>query len=311
MTNHVSSRKNVEILLAHRDNPLRQPNLNSLKMFDAAARHLNFRLAAEELNLTQGAVAQQVRRLEADLGLALFLRKARGLELTEIGGDYHRRIHRGLVIIEEATRQLLPQNSTITLSITPSFASKWLVPRLAEFNRAYPGIEVRTVASEGIANFHTDGVDIAIRQGQPPFGDELQAQLLAPLDLRAVCNADLAQEIAAVEQVEDFVDYPLIQDSHNLWDKLFAEADIAPAQRPLQFNQTTLAMDAAANGQGIALAPRILLDSDITQGRLVELWQDRRSNQGGYYIVYPVCRSSSSARNALIEWMNNQVGDDS
>jgi LysR family glycine cleavage system transcriptional activator len=284
------------------------PNLNSLKMFDAAARHLNFRLAAQELNLTQGAVAQQVRRLESDLGYQLFYRKARGLELTKIGRSYHKPISRALVMINEATRNLQPESSSITLSITPSFASKWLVPRLSSFSLAYPNIEVQTVANEGLANFQSDGVDLAIRLGHPPFSEKLYAELLSPLDLQAVCSPSYAEQAEPILQLEDFTTHQLIQDAHKLWDSLLEEASLSPQNRIMQFNQTALAMDAAANGQGIALAPRILLNVELDQGRLVKVWQDSRTDQGGYYIVYPRHRKSSPARDTLIAWILAEVG---
>lgn len=276
-------------------------------MFDAAARYLNFRLAAEELSLTQGAVAQQVRRLESDLGLQLFYRKARGLALTEVGRNYHRSIRRALAMIDEATRKLIPESSVITLSITPSFASKWLVPRLASFSQMHTNIDVQTVASEGLANFQTDGVDLAVRQGHSPFAEKLHAELLAPLDLRAVCSPAYAEEFGPIEALEDFATLQLIQDSHNLWDSLFEEAGLSTQNKVIQFNQTTLAMDAAANGQGVALAPRILLTVDLEQGRLIELWQDTRTDQQGYYIVYPRSRDTNFARDAFITWAKSEV----
>lgn len=276
-------------------------------MFDAAARHLNFRLAADELNLTQGAVAQQVRRLEADLGYQLFDRKARGLGLTEIGRGYHNAINRGLTIIDDATRNLIPQSSTVKLSITPSFASKWLVPRLSDFACAHPDIEIQTIASESISNFTSDGVDLAIRLGHPPFAEDVYAQLLSSLDLRAVCSPEMARSIGPVETAADIIDKPLIQDSHNLWDALFEEANLCPPQRPMQFNQTTLAMAAAANGQGIALAPRILTGSDVSQNRLTVLWRDKRPQHSGYYIVYPKSQKANAARDRLIDWIFSEV----
>ena len=103
---------------------MRTPSLNALRMFDAAARHLNFTLAAEELHLTQGAVAQQVRRLESELGFKLFERRARGLAFTEVGRRYHAPVRRALAIIDDATRKLRPESTRVTLSVTPSFASK-------------------------------------------------------------------------------------------------------------------------------------------------------------------------------------------
>ncbi len=287
---------------------MRMPNLNALRMFDAAARHLNFRLAAEELNLTQGAVAQQVRRLEADLALQLFERKARGLELTQVGRDYHAPVRRALAIIDDATQKLRPENTRIKLSVTPSFASKWLVPRLGTFAAAHPDIEVQTVASEGLADFRSDGVEIAIRQGRPPFGKDLCVELLAPLDLCAVCSPQYSLDAAPIGRIEDFATHPLIQDSHNHWDALLESAGVKPQNRIMQMNQTALAMDAAANGQGIALASRLLLNAEFAQGRLVELWQDTRAGQSGFYVVWPEPKKANRARDAVIEWVLAEVG---
>ena len=281
---------------------MRQPNLNLLRTFDAAARHLNFRIAAEELNVTQGAVAQQVRRLEADLGFQLFYRKARGLTLTPVGRDYHGPVHRALSIIGEATQNLKPMSTWVTVSVTPSLASKWLVPRLAAFTASHPDIELRTVATEELANFQNDGVDLSIRQGRPPFGEGLRNKLLAPLNLCAVCSPDYAEAADRVNRVEDFAAHQLIQDSHSHWRALFERTGLPLPPRTLQFNQTALAMDAAANGQGVTLAPRLLVASDLAQGRLVELWQDRQPDESGFYIVCPKRPKPNRARDAVIEW---------
>ena len=286
---------------------MRTPSLNALRMFDAAARHLNFRLAAEELNLTQGAVAQQVRHLEAELGLKLFDRKARGLALTAIGRTYHAPVHRALAMIEEATEKLHPQSTQLVLSVTPSFAAKWLVPRLGAFEKAHPGIDIQTVASEGLSNFQSDGVDLAIRQGHPPFGEDVLAVLLAPLELCAVCSPALGEEIGHIEHLKDFAGHRLIQDSHNLWDRLLEEAAPGAPFGKVQFNQSALAMDAAANGQGIALVPRLLADADISQKKLTVLWRDTAQNQPGYYIVYPNQDKQKPARQIMIDWFLSQV----
>ena len=119
------------------------PPLNALRMFEAASRHLNFRLAAEELNVTQGAVAQQVRQLEAVLGVLLFRRMARGVALTDVGERYARQISAALALIAEATESLQPHHHSLTISVTPSFATKWMIPRLAGFTERYPDIDVR------------------------------------------------------------------------------------------------------------------------------------------------------------------------
>ncbi|RWF15024.1 MAG: LysR family transcriptional regulator, partial [Mesorhizobium sp.] len=141
----------------------RLPSLNALRAFEVATRHLNFRLAAEELRVTQGAVAQQVRGLEAELGLKLFERQPRTLALTEAGRGYVANVRRAFELIAEATEALRPEPQHITISVTPTFASKWLIPRLPDFTAAHADIDLRIVASDRMANFQTDAVDLAVR----------------------------------------------------------------------------------------------------------------------------------------------------
>ncbi len=287
---------------------MRTPPLNSLRIFDAAARHLNFRLAAEELNVTQGAVAQQVRRLESDLGLKLFHRQARGLALTEAGLDYSQPIRKALRLVEDATAKLYPENLRIRISVPPSFASKWLVPRLNSFTHAHPSIDVQALASEEIADFKTDAVDLAIRQGQPPFSKGLSAQLLAPLDLCAVCSPGYAEQTGQITRIADFTTRKLIDDSHNHWDVLLEDAGLKRSSHAMQFNQTALAMSAAANSQGIALVPQLLAEMELAQGTLVEIWRKTPADRRGYYIVYPNGQKANPARQAMIDWLLSEVG---
>jgi len=287
---------------------MRTPNLNALRMFDAAARHLNFRLAALEVNVTQGAVAQQVRRLEADLGCKLFHRKARGLELTDIGRNYFGPVRRALAIIDDATDKLRPQGTTLKISVTPSFAAKWLVPRLSAFEQANPGIEVQTVATEGLADFRTDGVDLAIRQGEPPAGGGLRVDYLAPLDLCAVCSPGYAKTIGPIRHFTDLTAHRLVHDGHNQWARLLEEAGLSASSSKMQFNQTALAIEAAMNNQGIALVPWLLAEADITQKRLVEVWRDSQSGTNGYYLVSPQFQKAKPATRTMIDWCKLQVG---
>jgi LysR family glycine cleavage system transcriptional activator len=276
-------------------------------MFDSAARHLNFRLAAKELNLTQGAVAQQVRKLESDLENQLFLRKARGLELTTVGRNYHKMISKALAIINEATANLQPESSSITLSTSPSFASKWLVGRLSSFLSKHPNIEVQIIANESLSDFKSDGVDIAIRQGKLPSNKQLNVELLSPLMLSAICSYDYGKHLPSELKLKDLAEYQLIQDAHKSWEYLFENIGLKPDKRFIQFNQTALAIDAASSGQGIALAPRILLDTEINQNKLVKIWEDNQTDQGGYYIVYPKNSKSSKARDALVTWILSEI----
>jgi LysR family glycine cleavage system transcriptional activator len=286
---------------------MRTPNLNSLKMFDAAARHLNFRLAAEELNVTQGAVAQQVRRLEEDLGAALFHREARGLSFTGRGREFHGPVRKALFLIEEATRKFAPDSSSLTMSVTPSFASKWLVPRLGRLAKSHPEFEVQVVASEELANFKSDGVDLAIRQGRLSAISGFHVEKLGPMDLCAVCSPAYAANIGPVNGLSDILDLQLIRDGHNLWEAVFEEAGLASRPRMLRFNQIALAVDAAANGQGIALAPRLLIASELKQGKLTELWQEPGQGADGFYLVYPENNNSNPALTALVDWILAEV----
>ncbi len=262
----------------------RLPPLNALRAFEASARHLNFRIAAEELGVTQGAVAQHVRALEADLGMKLFDRLPRALALTSAGRGYAAQLRRAFELMHEATASLRPEPHHLTISVTPTFASKWLLPRLPDFSELYPDIELRILASEGLSNFQTDGVDIAVRQGRPPFGPGLVAELLFEQEVIAVCSPALAAKLVPgnLEQ------HTLLSDAHDLWPEFFERAlgqGNVHAGKQVRFSQTSLAIDAAVAGQGVAVASRFLVDEDIRTGRLVQAFS--RSMQGGLgaYVV--------------------------
>ncbi|MEX0301639.1 MAG: LysR substrate-binding domain-containing protein [Leisingera sp.] len=278
---------------------MRLPNLNALRMFDAAARHLNFGRAAEELHLTQGAVAQQVRKLEADLGHKLFHRHARGLSLTDTGRSYHTPVRQALAQIQDATDKLAPAVQRVTLSVPPSFASKWLVPRLPEFEAAHPDIDLRVVAEESLTDFKRDGIDIAIRQGGKPQESGLNSALLSLVDLVAVAIEDTALTGGKQPELADLAKKTLIQDGHRHWDLLLRQEGLTVGGRVLQFNQTALAMDAAINGQGIALVPRIFLGTQPLQ----ILWQAPRLGDQGFYVLWPSARGRAKA---VVDWLLRQ-----
>lgn len=287
---------------------MRAPKLQHIKMFDAAARHLNFRLAAEELNLTQGAVAQAVRALEADLGVMLFDRRARGLSFTETGRRYHADTSKGLEIINEATRKLLPAINRVSISVPPSFASKWLVPRLPKFMEINPDIDVRIIASEHLTDFQTQDVDIAVRQGRRPLDRKLAIHLLAPINLGAYCSPAIDLPRGAPRTLADLTGLPLIQDGHRYWEHLLAAHDIPCPQPVLQFNQTSLALDAAANGQGMAIAPKLIARADVKSGRLQEVWHDEIEKDVGFWLLRPAGKSANQdASAALTDWILNEI----
>jgi len=281
---------------------MRTPALNSLRMFDAAARRLNFRAAGEELNLTQGAVAQQVRRLEEDLDIQLFERQARGLTLTEAGSAYHDSVRRALLIIDQATDQLRPDTNNIKISVTPTIASKWLLPKLSELRELHPDLNVEIDSSTALANFRTDGVDLAIRQGPMPTDPELQATLLVPVVQTAVCSRAYAAKVESIEGLESFLNLDLIQDGHRLWDEIFEEAGVVPPARMQNFNLANLAMQAAEAGQGVVMIPTLLGHLDVKSGNLVELWRPTKDWRAGFYLVGAITDSPREAVQLFTDW---------
>ncbi|AOK32067.1 MULTISPECIES: transcriptional regulator GcvA [Burkholderia] len=291
----------------------RLPPLNALRAFEAAARHLNFRLAAQEIGVTQGAVAQQVRHLEAALTLRLFERLPHGLALTDEGLAYFSAIQRALHIISDATDALDRRPSTLTVSTTPSFASKWLIPRLAQFSEAYPAIEVRVVADEKLSTFRGDGVDIAIRLGKPPFGNAVSGDLLFSLDIFAVGSPSLLDGPRAVHAPSDLAKHVLLHDTHDLWPEFLGALDlldqIDPAKGP-RFSMSALAIDAAIAGQGVALTSEPLVGGDIAAGRLRRIGDFSFPLSLGFYVVYPKESKSSDTARAMREWLFAQRDKD-
>ncbi|RKU04925.1 LysR family transcriptional regulator [Burkholderia sp. Nafp2/4-1b] len=290
----------------------RFPPLNALRAFEAAARHLNFRLAADELGVTQGAVAQQVRHLEDVVEVQLFRRLPRGLALTREGLEYFSSVQRALQIISDATDALSQRPTVLAVSTTPSFASKWLIPRLSDFGRLHPDIEVRVIADERLASFRADGVDIAIRLSKPPFPAGLAAELLFPLDVFAVASPKLLDSGPPIRTPADLSKHALLHDAHDLWpefiEKLGGKGHADPMKGP-RFSQSLLAIDAAVAGQGIALTSEPLVERDIAEGRLRRVFDFSFPMSLGFYVVFPQANAHSEALEAMRRWLFAQYGN--
>ncbi|MBK4995662.1 LysR family transcriptional regulator [Pseudomonas sp. S37] len=288
------------------------PSLNALRVFEVVARHLNFRVAAEELGVTQAAVAQQIRGLEASLDLRLFERLPRGLALTDAGHSYSGSIRSALAMIDEATRLLRPQAAHLTVSVTPSFASKWLIPRLGSFAQRYPDIDLRVLATDRLSHFSTDGVDIAVRYGKPDFGAGLNSELLMEQRIVAVASPRLfegGEMPASFEQLQDFI---MLHDAHNFWPQFLADLfpqHAQPTARNLRFNQTSLAIDAAISGQGIALASLAFVGADIAAGRLIQVFTQQLRLDKSFYLVWPRKMKQSESLGVVQNWLKQQAAD--
>jgi LysR family glycine cleavage system transcriptional activator len=272
---------------------------------------LTFRAAAESLGVTQGAVAQQVRGLEDHLGLRLFLREPRGLAFTEEGRAYHAAISRAFAQLSEATAALRSAPSRVTISVTPTFASKWLIPRLAEFTEAHPDIDLRITATERVSSFHADGIDLAVRQGRPPFGASLRADLLFPQDVVAVCSPNLVAQQNLPLDAAALSRLTLLHDTHDLWPKFIATAfgPGAEQSRGLRFNQTTLSLDAALAGQGVALASRHLIQRDLDASRLVQPFDSTLQGGLDFYLLTPR-QGASDASWHVRNWLLSMTSEE-
>jgi LysR family glycine cleavage system transcriptional activator len=280
------------------------PPLNALRAFEAAGRHLSFRAAADELGVTQGAVAQQVRGLEARLTLRLFSREPRGLALTDAGRLYHQSVARAFEQLRQATALLQPEAAQVTISVTPTFASKWLIPRLSDFTAAQPEIDLRVLATERVASFRADGIDLAVRQGSPPFGASLDAELLFRQEIVAVCSPSLLPATGSAMRV-DLAGLVLLHDAHSLWPRFLTAAfgaAGATATKGMRFNQTALSLDAALAGQGVALASRFLVARDLAAGRLVQPRETTIDGGQAFYLLAPRVRLSPAAA-AVRDWL--------
>lgn len=285
------------------------PPLNALRVFEAVTRHLNFRLAADELGVTQGAVAQQIRGLEASLGLKLFERHPRTLALTGAGRGYAQSIRQAFALIDEATRTLRPEPHHLTLSVTPTFASRWMLPRLPAFTAAWPDIDLRVLASERLVQFHQEGVDLAVRYGCPPFGAGVEATLLFGYSAMAVVSPTLLAELGDPAQAENCLRYALLHDGHHLWPAFLAQQFPALTlnhQHHLRFNQTALALEAAISGQGIALTSPQFIVNDLANGRLVQAFAQKLEVDAGWYLVAPTRPRQNAPVKAVRDWLLTQ-----
>lgn len=285
------------------------PSLNGLKAFEVAARHLNFRLAAEELGVTQGAVAQQVRGLEAELGVTLFERLPRTLALTGEGRSYIADIRRAFEIISQATTELRPQPVKLTISTTPTFASKWLIPRLPDFTAQHPELDLHILATDRVSSFQLDGVDLAVRYGRPPFGPGLAHQLLFEQEIIAVCSPNLLSALGAPDTAERLARYTLLHDAHNFWPE-FVELQLGHREQStfkgISFSQTSHAIEAAIAGQGIVLANRDFVARDLIEGRLVRALDGSLRGPSDFYLVWPRYRKSD-ALDIVRTWITDET----
>lgn len=288
-------------------------SLSGLRGFEAAARLLSFTLAAQELGLTQSAVSRQVKGVEDELGRALFRRGVRSLQLTDAGERLFRTVHASLLEIDRGVDELRGhrRRRRISLTTAASLASLMLVPRLPDFSRAHPGIDIRIDATDVVRDLEAEGIDIAIRffrHERAPRG----LRLLHDEHMVPVMSPRLAQRIGPLRRPEDLgrttflVEDPPTPGDDPAWDRWFASAGATmPADAPrVMLSFTHQALDAALRDQGVMLAPTIYVREHLASGTLVApIGRPIRSGWGFYLVVN---RDSARLRHvgAFVEWLD-------
>jgi LysR family transcriptional regulator, glycine cleavage system transcriptional activator len=289
------------------------PSTAALRAFEAAANHLSFTDAAVELGRTQGAVSHQIRELESRLGVSLFEREARGISLTKPGRTYLPFVIEALDRLRAGDDALRPQTDdrVLTVSCSPNFASKWLVPRLGDFSAAHSDIDLRISAMPQHVTFEGDGIDMAVRHGTGDWPD-LNVTRLCPETLFPVCSPHLMRTTERIETVQDLAAYTLIHDrdrqggwAHWL-QAVGADMDGFDLDHGPVLSQTSLAIDAAVAGQGIALARSALVGLDLEAGRLIRPVPDELPAEFAYWIVCPKQDASRPKVRLFLKWLLDQ-----
>ena len=284
----------------------RLPPLNALRVFDAAARHLSFTRAADELFVTQAAVSHQIKSLEDFLGLKLFRRRNRSLLLTEEGQSYFQDIKEIFSQLTEATRKLQSRSAkgALTVSLLPSFAIQWLVPRLSSFNSAYPGIDVRIQAVDREVDKLADDVDVAIFYGRGNWPglrvEKLYAEYLLP-----VCSPLLLTGDKPIKTPEDLAKHTLLHDaSRRDWQTYTRQLglNLNVQQGPI-FSHSAMVLQAAIHGQGVALANNVMAQSEIEAGRLACPFNDVLVSKNAFYLVCHDSQAELGKIAAFRQWI--------
>lgn len=287
----------------------RLPPLTSLRAFEAAARHLSFARAAEELHVTPAAISQQIKQLEDYLGLLLF-RRGKVLALSDAASISLPQITESFDRLEKAVDRLRPDYAAgpLVVSTPPTFAARWLVSRLEDFQNRNPGIELRLLATSRMVNFALEDVDVAVRFGTAPF-QGLHAERLMQESIVPVASPTVA---ASIKTPTDLLRCTLLHDESHDWDPAFPEwktwflslgVTIENPLRVRRFGDTNLTIQGAMTGLGITLVWRSLVVDEIRAGRLVQLFDSALPTNHGYHLVMPPNRLNMPKVSAFRDWL--------
>jgi LysR family glycine cleavage system transcriptional activator len=298
------------------DQRRRLPPLNALRAFEAAARHLNFSRAADELSVTPGAVSQQIQNLEDYVGVALFKRTSKGLLLTDPAQIALPALREAFDRLAEAASMLTAavDGRRLTVSMAPSFAAKWLVPRLGKFEAAHPLVDVWVSAGMELVDFASGEVDLAIRYGTGRYPGLEVTRLMQETVIPVASPELLAQH--PLETPADLANHVLLHDGSpdadescpdwTMWLAARGVKGVDGARGP-RFNQSSLVIEAASGGRGVALAKRAIAQADLDAGRLVAPLQIATAVDFAYYLVHPKAKGRLPQVKAFIAWLTAEA----
>ncbi len=301
----------------------RFPGLGPLRTFEAAARHLSFTRAAEELGVTPGAVSVQVRAIEDALGARLFWRTSRTVRLTGAGETLLQAAREALDVVARAVEQVGPAGGrrVLTVSVGMSFAAKWLVPRLDRFRRLHPGVDVRLDVTERLADFAREEVDAAIRFGSGAYPGLRADRLFEEEEVFPVCSPRLLEGEHPLRHPADLRHHTLVHEDWRaegdgwagwpdwaMW-LLAAGVEGADPARGVRFRETALVIQAAVEGQGVALGNTSLVGDDLVTGRLVRPFDLSLKGPArfAYHLVSPRAVADRPLTKAFREWVLLEV----
>ena len=288
------------------------PNLTALRAFEAAARHLSFGRAADELRVTQSAISHQIRALELEVGFPLFRRLHRAVVLTAAGERYLPAISSSFDMLEHGLWNATETGvgGALTISSVVSFAERWIAPRLAEFQKAYPQIEVSITSSQGFTPVARDDVDVVVSYGGPELANGSESNLLLKEDLILVCAPAVAAEIER-NGIEHLHKQRLLHDRNwprdwTLWASAVGLRRHSFDRGPT-FSHATVIIEAAAQGLGIAIAHSALVANEIKSGRLVAPIRARVDIDTAYYLQENNITTTAVVVLTLSGWLKNEA----
>ncbi|HEY6715743.1 MAG TPA: transcriptional regulator GcvA [Reyranella sp.] len=285
----------------------RLPPLKALPAFEEAARLLSFSAAARELNLTHGAISRQMKALETHLGVRLFRRLSRRLELTEAGAAFLPATRSALDGLEASAARLsvAARQGPLVIACLPTFMMRWLIPRLYDFNARHPSVEVRLSASSGPVDFARQGVDVAIRIGAPPWPEGIEAHAFMNEEIGPVCSPALLRR-RKLQRPGDLGHLALLhtETRPDAWSDWLARSgtENVDASRGQRFEHFYFQLEAAVAGLGVAVAPRPLVMEDLRLGRLVAPFGFVKSGQR-YCLLHPAELAQAGRVRTFRRWI--------